>query len=99
MLREESLKGLTKITEKLGCSKADAIRDAIKHYAEYLEGLEVVNLRNVSVDEAKQEIREYLKGKDRVSADEISDELRIDFSLVNRILLLLWEEGVVEPSE
>jgi len=98
-LTEENLKDLAKIMEKLGGSKADAIRDAIKHYAHYLEGLEVVNLRDLSEEEAKQEIREYLKDKDRVSADQISDTLRIDMTLVNKVLLLLWQEGVVEPNE
>jgi len=98
-LKGESLEDLDRIVEKLRCSKADAIRGAIKHYADYLEGLEVVNLRDLSEEEAKQEIREYLKDKDRVGADEISDTLRIDLSLVNKVLLLLWQEGVVEPGE
>jgi len=34
------------IVEKVGCSKADAIRDAIRHYAEYVRGLEVVTYRS-----------------------------------------------------
>lgn len=98
-LPHESLEYLDKITEKLGCSKADAIRDAIRHYAEYLEGLEVVKLRDISEKEAKKEIQAYLKGKDKVTADRISDDLRLDLSLVNRVLLELWQEGEVEPIE
>ena len=43
-------------------------------------------------------IQRYLKGKDRVRADEISDALRIDFDLVNELLLELWGEGWVEPE-
>ncbi len=96
-LTEEDQKGLKKIMEKLGCKKGEAIRDAIRHYAEYLEGLEVVNLRDLSEEEAKKEIRAYLKGKDRVRADEISDALRLDLGLVNKALLTLWQEGEVEP--
>jgi len=96
-LTEESQKDLAKIIEKIRCTKAEAIRDAIKHYAEYLEGLEVVNLRDISVKEAKKEIQEYLKGRDRVHADEIADALRLDLSLVNKVLEALWREGEVEP--
>jgi predicted DNA-binding protein len=96
-LTEESQSDLTKITNKLGCTKAEAIRDALRHYAEYLEGLEVVSLRDVSEEDAKEEVRAYLKGKERVRADEISDALRLDLSLVNDVLTKLWREGEVEP--
>ena len=93
-----NLKDLNEITEKLRISKAEAIREAIKHYAEELRGLEVVTYRNVTKVQAKREIQRYLKGKDRLRADEISDALRIDFDLVNELLLELWEEGWVEPE-
>ena len=93
-----SMKDLNAITEKLRISKADAIREAIKNYAENLRGLEVVTYRDVTKGQAKKEIQRYLKGKDRVRADEISDALRIDFDLVNELLLELWGEGWVEPE-
>jgi Mn-dependent DtxR family transcriptional regulator len=83
----------------VGCSKADAIRDAIQHYAEYVRGLEVVAYRDVNKKQVKKEVQEYLKGKERVTTDEISDALRIDMSLVNEALLELWQEGWVEPDE
>lgn len=94
----ESVGDLNVITKKLGTSKADAIREAIKHYAEYLGGLEVITYRDVTKDQAKKEIQRYLKGKDRVRTDEISDALRIDSGLVNEVLLELWKEGWVEPK-
>lgn len=94
----ESLNELNVITEKLRASKAEAIREAIKHYAEYLSGLEVVTYRELTKKDAKKEIRWYLRGKDRVRADEISDALRIDFDLINKLLLELWQEGWVEPE-
>ena len=96
-LTEESQRDLSKITDKLGCTKAEAIRDALRHYAEYLEGLEVVSLRDLSEEDAKEEIRAYLKDKERVRADEISNVLRLDMSLVNNALMALWQEGEVEP--
>jgi hypothetical protein len=93
-----NLKDLNAITEKLRISRAEAIREAIKNYAEHLRGLEVVTYRDVTKVQAKTEIQRYLKGKDRVRADEISDALRIDFDIVNETLLKLWGEGWVEPE-
>ena len=90
---------LNKIVEKLGISKGKAIREAIQYYAEYVEGIEVVGYREVTKEQAKREIREYLKGKERVTSDEISSALRIDMSLVNEVLLELWQEGDVEPED
>ena len=92
-------KELKIITDKLKISKAEAIREAIRYYAEELRGIEVVELRDVPRDQAKREIIEFIKGKDRVWADEISDALRIDLSLVNDILMELWSEGHVEPED
>ena len=60
---------LEMIVEKIGCSKADAIRDAIGFYADYLSGLEVIRYREIGREEAKEEIKTYIKGKDRASAD------------------------------
>ena len=84
-------KELNLIVEKLKVSKAEAIREAIRHFAEELKGIEVVELREISKEQAKKEILEYIKGKDRVWADEIAEALRIDLSLVNDILMELWK--------
>ena len=86
------------IAEKLKVSKAEAIREAIRFFAEELKGLEVVELRNISKEEAKKEVMEFIKGKDRVWADEIAEALRLDLSLVNDVLMELWSEGYVEPD-
>lgn len=94
----DSVGDLNTIVQRLKASKAEAIRDAIKYYAEYLRGLEVVTYRDITKKQAKREIEKYLKGKDRVHAGEISDALRIDISLVNGALLELWKEGWIEPE-
>ncbi|ATZ60587.2 MAG: hypothetical protein BME93_00010 [Methanosarcinales archaeon Met12] len=86
------------IVEKVGCSKADAIRDAIRHYAEYVHGLEVATYRSISNEQAKKDVQDYIKGKERIAADDISDALRIDMGMVNEALLELWQEGWVEPE-
>jgi len=91
-------KELNLIVEKLKVSKAEAIREAIRYYAEELRGMEVVELRDVPREQAKKEILEYIKGKERVWADEIADALRLDLSLVNDILMELWSEGYVDPD-
>ncbi|AEA46520.1 hypothetical protein [Archaeoglobus veneficus] len=46
-------KELNIIAEKLKISKAKAIREAIKFYAEELRGLGVIELRDVARDQAK----------------------------------------------
>jgi len=92
------LKDLDTVTEKLRISKADAIREAIKHYAEELQGLEVVTYRKVTEGQAREEIQRYLKGKASVRADEISDALRVDFDMVNKVLMEMWRDGWVEPE-
>ena len=90
---------LDMIINKLRISKAEAMREAIRHYAGYIRGLEVVKYRNITKRQAEAEIQKYLRGKVRVSADEISDVLRIDMGLVNEVLMKLWQEGWVEPHE
>ena len=94
----DARKELDVITKRLGIPKAEAVRDAVRHYAEYLGGLEVVTYRDLSRSRAREEVRGYLNGKDRVWASEISDSLRIDFGTVNDILMELWQEGSVEPE-
>ena len=86
------------VVEKLKVSKAEAIREAIRHYAEELRGLEVMELREIPRERAKKEILEYIKGKERVWADEIADALKLDLSFVNDVLMELWSEGYVEPD-
>ncbi len=86
------------IAEKLKVSKAEAIREAIRHFAEELEGIEIINLRDIPMEQAKREILEFIKRRDRVTTDEIADALHLDLSLVNEILEELWSEGYVEPE-
>jgi len=90
---EEKLKV---ICEKLGLGKAEAIRNAIDHYHEYVRGLKVIELREIPREEAEEEILAYIKEKKRAWTDEIADDLRLDLLLVNEILRELAEKGVIE---
>jgi hypothetical protein len=98
-LDKKDREALKFISDKLNVSKADGIRDAISYYSEYLRGIEVVKPRKVSRGQAAKEIVDYLKGKEKVYTDEIADALNIDFDLVNKVLMDLWQEGSVEQIE
>ncbi len=94
-LGNEELKSLDVIAERSGVSKAEAIREAIRAYAEEVKGLEVVRLRSVSKEQAKKEILDYLKKHDRAWTSDIADSLSMDIVLVNEILEELWREDKV----
>lgn len=95
----ESINALDRIVNKLNISKADAIREAIRYYTDYIEGLEVIKIRDIPREEAKEEILRYLKEHDRAYSSDIADALRLDLDLVNSILEELWREDKVEPID
>lgn len=97
-LDEEELAALDVILEKQGGTKSEAIKEAIRSYAEELRGLEVVKIRDIPRAQARREIVEFLDKKERAWASEIADALRVDLSLVNRVLEGLWAEKRVEPA-
>jgi len=97
-LDDEELEALNAIVEKLGGSKSEAIRMAIKSYAEQLRGMEVVKIRDLPRSQARKEILEFLNKNERAWSSEIADALRLDLSLVNSILQELWSEKRVEPT-
>lgn len=55
-LAEKNRQVLSEIAACSKISKAEAVRKAIRHYAEYLRGLKVITYRKVSKEQAKQEI-------------------------------------------
>ena len=89
---------LTCIIEKLGVSKTEAVREAIRFFAAELKGWEIVELRDIPKEQAREELIDFIKGKEKVWADEIADALRLDLTFVQDILKELWEEGYVEPT-
>ena len=95
-LSSEDNKLLEKVSERTGTSKAQAIRDAIRAYADEVEGLEVVKLREVPKSQARKEILDYLKSHDRALTSDIADELKLDIVFVNEVLEELWSEDKVE---
>lgn len=97
-LNLEELEALDAIVERLHSSKSGAIREAIRNYAEQLKGTEVIKIREVSRRQARKEILEFLQKNERAWSSEIADSLRIDLTLVNRILEELWDEKRVRPT-
>ena len=97
-LDEEELGALDTIVERLHSSKAEAIREAIRNYADQLKGTEVIKIREVSRRQARKEILEFLEKNDRAWSSDIADSLRIDLTLVNRVLEELWNEKRVQPA-
>ena len=97
-LDEEQLQALNVIVERTGKTKSEAIREAIRSFAEEVKGTEVVKVREISRKQARKEILEYLDKKERAWSSEIADTLRLDLAEVNRILEKLWSEKKVEPT-
>ncbi|MFQ5763004.1 MAG: winged helix-turn-helix domain-containing protein [Candidatus Bathyarchaeia archaeon] len=97
-LEAEEIEALEVIVYKTNCTKAEAIKKAIVHYADYVKGLEVMKVRNIPRKRAKEEIIKYLEKADRAWSSEIADELRLDITLVNEVLQELWSERRVEPT-
>jgi len=95
-LSSREIELLDDITQKRTITRAQAIREAIKAYADDIKGLEVIKLRSVSEKEARREILEYLEQHDRALTSEIADSLRLDILFVNKILEELWSEERVE---
>ena len=97
-LDEEEVQALNLIVERMGGTKSEAIRDAIRSLAEEVKGMEVVKIRDISRKQTRKEILEFLDQKERAWSSQIADELRLDLSLVNRVLEELWGEKKVEPA-
>jgi predicted DNA-binding protein len=97
-LDEEQVQALNVIVARTGKTKSEAIREAIRSFADEVKGMEVVKIRNISGKQARKEILEYLDKKERAWSSEIADTLRLDLTEVNRILEQLWGERKVEPT-
>lgn len=78
---------IDKIVDRSGYrSRSEFIRDALLHYTKEVEAEKVIRIRNISRKQAKREIREYLKTKEKAWMDEIADDLRLDFRLVAELI-------------
>jgi hypothetical protein len=92
----ETTTELEEICERLGLTKAEAIRDAILHYAAYVRGIKVIETREISRKDAEKEILALIKKRGKAWTSEIADELQLDVVLVNDILQGLAQKGAVK---
>lgn len=94
---KEDNDNLKKIMTKLEANQSEALREAVKYYADQIDGVEIVKLRDITFEQAKKEISDYLRKKERATNAQIADDLRLDIVLVNKVLNALWEVEVIEP--
>jgi len=90
---------IDEITEKLGISKAKAIREAIHYYSEYVRGLKVLETREIPKKQAEKEILQYVKKHPKSYTSQIADELNLDLLLVNNILEKLARQGDISGKK
>lgn len=96
---KEDIDKLKKIMANLEVNQSKALREAVKHYADQIDGVEIVKLRDITFEQAKKEISNYLKQKEKATNAQMADDLRLDIALVNKVLNALWEVEVVEPAK
>lgn len=77
-------------------SRTDFIREAIEHYVKEVETVKVVKIRNIPKEQAKKEIRDYLRNREKAWMDEIADDLRLDFPFVVEMIEELERENFVK---
>lgn len=76
-------------------NRSDAVRTAIRDMVSKVRILEV---RQVSVAAARQEILSYLKNVEQAYPSDIADALKLDYDLVMRAFRELRQSGEVEPT-
>ncbi len=96
---KEDIDSLENIMAKLEVNQSEALREAVKYYADQIADVEVVKLRDLTFEQAKKEVSTYLKQKEKATNAQIADDLRLDIVLVNKVLNALWEVDIVEPAK
>lgn len=76
-------------------SRNDVIREAIKRFIEDMEEKKVIYVREMTLEQAKKEIVEHLKGHRSAYVSEIAEDLGIDVELAFRAVEELEKEGIV----
>lgn len=92
--QEEEIGALVKAG--LYLSKGEFIREAIR---EKLQSIEVLKLREVSPQQAKKEILQFIAKKRNAWTSDIANELELDLDLVMSILRELRDEGKVTSDD
>jgi len=93
-LPEVQVNRIDEIVDTFGYkSRTDFIREAIEHYVKEVELVKIIKIRDIPREEAKREIRDYLKSRDKAWLDEIADDMGLDFAFVVDVVEELEKEG------
>ena len=75
---------------------SDFVREAVR---DKLHNVEIITLRDVTPEEARKEVLEYIDRHDRFYPSDIAHDLRLDYRFVTQIVERLIEEKEVEVAE
>ena len=76
-------------------NRSDAVRTAIRNM---VSEVRMMKVRQISIQEAKEEIRKYLKEREQAYPSDMADALELDYDLVVKALRELRKSGEVEPA-
>lgn len=78
-------------------SRTELVREAIEEKITQLKGTQIIELRDITNQQAKKEILEHIKGKPSVYPSDVADALRLPMKQVfNVVNELFAEDQVVE---
>ncbi len=81
-------------------SVAQLVREAVADYVNKLDAGRLINLRDVTLEQARKEVEEYLSSHPGVVwPDEVAEEIGIDYRIVLSVVRDLLREGWVEEAE
>jgi len=81
-------------------SVADLVRKAVREYAEKMGSVKLLSFREVSIEQARVEVEDYLKSHPGVVwPDEMAEELGLDYRMVFEIVNGLLERGKIAIEE
>jgi metal-responsive CopG/Arc/MetJ family transcriptional regulator len=90
------VKKLEELRARLGYrSRNDVIRGAIRRFIEEMEEAKVLYVRDLTVEQAKGEIVEYLKRHGSAYVTEMAESLGVSIELAFKAVEELEKEGVV----
>jgi len=94
---EEELKRIDGLLGKTGSrSRSEFVREAVRYYLDNVAETKVVELRELSKDQAKKEILDYLLKRKEAETFDIANDLRLELNLTVQSLKELWEEGKIK---
>ena len=81
-------------------SIAQLVREAVAEHIDKLDAGKLLNLRTVPLEQAQEEVKNYLKSHSGVIwPDEMAEELGIDYRIVLSVVRNLLKEERIEEAE